>query len=142
MVRSLAQHERGSRSGRQDVLLQVRRVDAAPDRPRPCARFVFTQLGEPVEVRLRIRERAALQAEESLEWLGSPTADVVHYRRPNGWEVVTNFGAAPAQLPSGVDLQVLVLSSAAPTAPGGEAVAAEGAVEGMIAGETTLWLAP
>ena len=86
--------------------------------------------------------RRELQAEESLEWLGSPAANVVHYRRPNGWEVVTNFGAAPAQLPSGVDLQVLVLSSAAPTAPGGEAVAAEGAVEGMIAGETTLWLAP
>ncbi len=92
--------------------------------------------------------RRELQAEESLEWLGSPTADVVHYRRPNGWEVVTNFGAAPVPLPSGVDLKKLVLSSAATGAPaegtteGTAQGAAEVTMEETIAGETTFWLAP
>ncbi|MGP9500923.1 glycoside hydrolase family 13 protein [Specibacter sp. AOP5-B1-6] len=77
--------------------------------------------------------RRELQSEESLEWLASPSAEVVHYRRPNGWEVLTNFGAAPAELPSGVDPAKVVLSSGKP------GTAAAG---GTIGAETTLWLAP
>lgn len=76
--------------------------------------------------------RRKLQSEETLEWLSEAAATVVHYRRPNGWEVITNFGAAPAALPSGVELAKVVLSSAATGA--GE--------ERIIPGETTLWLAP
>lgn len=78
--------------------------------------------------------RRSLQAEESLEWLSAPEATVVHYRRPNGWEVISNFGADDAQLPSDVDLSKVVLSS-------GEAGAVE-AAGGTIPAETTLWLAP
>ncbi|WP_449373822.1 glycoside hydrolase family 13 protein [Arthrobacter psychrolactophilus] len=81
--------------------------------------------------------RSKLQAEETLEWLDSPEARVVHYRRPNGWEVITNFGDAPAQLPSGVDLSKVVLSSGAPAVENGT-----GAGGATIEGETTLWLAP
>ena len=86
---------------------------------------------------IRDRYRAALalrrelQSEESLEWLVAPSAEVVHYRRPNGWEVLTNFGAAPAQLPSGVDPAKVVLSSDE-TGPQAETIGAE----------TTLWLSP
>jgi alpha-glucosidase len=73
--------------------------------------------------------RRKLQAEESLEWLSEAAASVVRYRRPNGWEVLTNFGAAPAKLPAGVDLSKVVLSSGEPA-------------DGAIPAETTLWLAP
>ena len=76
--------------------------------------------------------RRKLQAEEALEWLSAPTDAVAHYRRPNGWEVVTNFGAVPAALPAGVDLSKVVLSSGdAPTAS-----------TKLIQGETSLWLTP
>jgi alpha-glucosidase len=44
--------------------------------------------------------RHELQAAETLEWLPSP-ADVVHFARPNGWQVVTNFGTTAVPLPDG-----------------------------------------
>ena len=47
------------------------------------------------------------------------------YRRPNGWEIVTNFGTSPYPH-EGRD----VLLSSAPTP------------DGVVAGETTVWLAP
>jgi len=75
--------------------------------------------------------RRKLQAEESLEWLSEPGAEVVHYRRPNGWGVLSNFAATPAPLPSGVDLAKVVLTSGDPAGTGA-----------TIAAETTLWLAP
>ncbi len=56
---------------------------------------------------------------------------LTHYRRPNGWEVLTNFGAAPTPLPAGVGSATVVLSSGAPWAAGD-----------FIPAETTLWLAP
>ena len=55
----------------------------------------------------------------------------MHYRRPNGWEVLTNFANMPAPLPSGVDLSKVVLSSG---------YSAEGTT--TIPAETTLWIAP
>ncbi|MCQ9164636.1 glycoside hydrolase family 13 protein [Arthrobacter sp. STN4] len=73
--------------------------------------------------------RRKLQTDESLAWLSEPAASVVHYRRPNGWEVLTNFGAAPALVPSGVDPAKVVLSSGVPAT-------------GTVPAETTLWLAP
>ncbi|PYI67224.1 alpha-amylase [Arthrobacter livingstonensis] len=73
--------------------------------------------------------RRKLQAEESLEWVSEAAATVVRYRRPNGWEVLTNFGGAPAKLPANVDLSKVVLSSGEPAG-------------GTIPAETTIWLAP
>lgn len=93
--------------------------------------------------RAALKLRRELQAEESLQWLASESPEVVSYRRPNGWQVVTNFGAVPAQLPSGVELSKLVLSSggAAAAEVGGVATAEEIGTE-MIAPESTLWFAP
>lgn len=79
--------------------------------------------------RSALKMRRTLQTDESLEWLSEPTATVAHYRRPNGWEVITNFGAASTVLPSCVDLSKAVLSSGEPAT-------------GTIPAETTLWLAP
>ena len=82
--------------------------------------------------RAALKLRRELQSEESLEWLSQAGAPVVHYRRPNGWEVLTNFGSSPAELPSGVDPSKVVLSSGEPVA---EATS-------TIPGETTFWLSP
>ncbi len=76
--------------------------------------------------RSALRLRRELQSEESLEWVETGSADVLHYRRPNGWEVVTNFAAGPAALPEG---RVVLASS--PVEDGGG-----------LPGETTVWLAP
>ncbi|MBP2413365.1 alpha-glucosidase [Arthrobacter stackebrandtii] len=99
--------------------------------------------------RAALKLRRELQSEESLEWLSAPGAGVVHYRRPNGWQVITNFGAAAAKLPSGVDLSKLVITSGETTTAGGAATGATGGTvtgatgtSATIAAETTLWLAP
>jgi len=42
-----------------------------------------------------LRLRREHQALESLEWIQTGRDDVLHYMRPNGWHVVTNFGAEP-----------------------------------------------
>jgi alpha-glucosidase len=42
-----------------------------------------------------------------LEWLETGRADVVAFRRPNGWTSVTNFGTEAFDLPAG---EVLVAS--------------------------------
>ncbi|MEU1973063.1 glycoside hydrolase family 13 protein [Microbacterium sp. NPDC019599] len=67
--------------------------------------------------------RHTLQTGETLEWIETGRPDVLHFRRPNGWEVVTNFGAEQYPLPAG-DVE---LSSS----PLGDAV---------IPAETTVWL--
>jgi alpha-glucosidase len=50
---------------------------------------------------------AQLQAAEELEWVSAPDGPVLHFRRPNGWESVTNFSADEVDIPPGT-----VLSSA------------------------------
>lgn len=67
--------------------------------------------------------RAELQTAESLEWQGSDARSVLHFRRPNGWEIVTNFGTEAIPLPAG---EVLVSSGQLS--------------EGTLPGETTVWL--
>ena len=67
--------------------------------------------------------RRELQAAESLEWLESGRADVLRFRRPNGWQVVTNFGAEPVALPEGE-----VLLTSAPL------------IGGLLPGAATSWL--
>jgi alpha-glucosidase len=69
--------------------------------------------------------RRILQTEEGLEWVETGRADVLGFRRPNGWEVLTNFGAEPYSLGRNDAL----LSSAGP-------------VGGELPGETTAWFAP
>ncbi|HEX5729929.1 glycoside hydrolase family 13 protein [Microbacterium sp.] len=69
--------------------------------------------------------RHSLQSGERLEWIETRDPTVLRYRRPNGWEVVTNFGVGEYPL----DRADVVLSS--------------GPVRlGVVPGETTVWLAP
>ncbi|CAM3647695.1 glycoside hydrolase family 13 protein [Isoptericola cucumis] len=67
--------------------------------------------------------RRKLQTGEELEWLETGPADVLAFRRPNGWVSVTNFGDAPVPLPDGE-----VLLSSAPL---------DG---GVLPGATTAWV--
>lgn len=50
--------------------------------------------------RKAIELRHELQAEESLEWLPS-SDEVLHFKRPNGWETIVNFGEKPVPVPAG-----------------------------------------
>lgn len=67
--------------------------------------------------------RDELQAPEELEWLESGRSDVLWFRRPGGWHVITNFGAEPYQLD---DRGAVLASSPRQT--------------GVLVGATTLWL--
>jgi alpha-glucosidase len=51
--------------------------------------------------------RRSLQSGETLEWVPNANPGVLHFERPNGWTVVTNFGGAAVELPAGT----VVLSS-------------------------------
>ncbi|QIG40953.1 glycoside hydrolase family 13 protein [Microbacterium sp. 4R-513] len=73
--------------------------------------------------RRALRLRHELQTDEQLEWIETGRDDVLHFRRPNGWEVVTNFGTEPYPL----DRSIVVLSSA-------------GDAAGTVPGESTVWL--
>jgi alpha-glucosidase len=66
--------------------------------------------------------RHDLQTDETLEWVAA-AADVVHFARPNGWHVVTNFGPDAVPLPDG---EVLLASEPLPG--------------GLLPGSTTAWL--
>nr|WP_052226760.1 glycoside hydrolase family 13 protein [Microbacterium mangrovi] len=74
---------------------------------------------------LALRER--LQSAEQLDWVDTGRDDVLRFRRPGGWEVVTVFGSEPYRLEAG----------------SGEVVLATAPVEGgMMPGESTVWIAP
>ncbi|WP_269939432.1 glycoside hydrolase family 13 protein [Arthrobacter sp. HY1533] len=45
--------------------------------------------------------RRQLQTGEELEWISNTNPDVLHFARPNGWNVVTNFGETAVALPTG-----------------------------------------
>ena len=69
---------------------------------------VLRQLRDP-ESTLRLYRRALhlrreLQSAESLDWVETDDPSVLHFRRPNGWQCLTNFGADPVPLPPGVVL--------------------------------------
>lgn len=66
--------------------------------------------------------RRELQTAESLEWVETGREDVLRLRRPNGWEVVSNFGTHPFPLPEG---RVLLTS---------------GPLADSLPGETAIWL--
>lgn len=44
--------------------------------------------------------RKKIQSAEELEWVESG-ADVLHFKRPGGWEVVMNFGEDAIEVPKG-----------------------------------------
>ncbi|MBF4572106.1 glycoside hydrolase family 13 protein [Herbiconiux sp. VKM Ac-1786] len=69
--------------------------------------------------------RHALQTAESLEWVETGRADVLRFRRPNGWEVVTNFGGSPFPL----DRADAVVASVP-------------LVEGALPADATVWFGP
>ncbi|MGF6822824.1 alpha-glucosidase [Microbacterium sp. ZKA21] len=69
--------------------------------------------------------RHELQTGETLEWIETGRADVLRFVRPNGWQVVTNFGTEPFALDGG-DVVLSSGADAAASAPG----------------ETTVWIAP
>ncbi|ORX34851.1 putative alpha-glucosidase [Kockovaella imperatae] len=90
-------------------------VDTALDRPDSTLNLY----------RRAMALRKDLQCGEALEWLDSP-AEVLHYRRPNGWEVVLNAGESDYIIPEG---RTVVLSSGV-------------AVTDRVPPETTVWLTP
>jgi alpha-glucosidase len=89
---------------------------------------VDTQDGDPTSTltlyRRALALRRRLQTEESLEWLETGREDVLGFRRPNGWTVVTNFGTDPFPQPAGASIS---LSSGATDG-------------GVLPGETTVWI--
>ncbi|OFI37408.1 alpha-amylase [Arthrobacter sp. SW1] len=73
--------------------------------------------------RKALKLRRELQSGEELEWIPNADPQVLHFRRPNGWESVTNFGTDAVELPEGT---VVVSSSALE--------------DGKLPGATTAWL--
>jgi len=71
-----------------------------------------------------LRIRKDLVCEEKLTWVKHwLNSNVLHFKRPNGWQSITNFGTKPIKLPKG---QVLISS--------------QPLVDGKIAPNTTVWL--
>ena len=69
--------------------------------------------------------RRQLQAAESLEWMPGTNGQVLQFRRPGGWQCVTNFGPGAVPLPYGT---VVVASSPLQ--------------EGLLPADTTAWIIP
>jgi alpha-glucosidase len=72
-----------------------------------------------------LRLRHLLQTDESLEWIETGRADVLRFARPNGWQIVTNFGSDPFDL--GADADDVVLGEV---------------VDGAVPADSTVWIAP
>lgn len=72
--------------------------------------------------------RTDLQTEESLDWIETGRADVLRFARPNGWQVVTNFGDEPYVLDA-AGLSVVLASD-------------PNATPDVVAPASTVWLAP
>lgn len=71
-----------------------------------------------------LRKRRELEeGSERLAWVRTDRDDVLQFQRPNGWNVVTNFGDEPFALPDGT-----------------EVLAASEPVDGLVVpGATTVW---
>ncbi|MHC9044460.1 glycoside hydrolase family 13 protein [Microbacterium saperdae] len=108
--------------------------DAEAHLPQPdwfASAAVDVEAGDPSSTlslyREALRLRHVLQAGEQLEWIETGRADVLRFTRPNGWQIVTNFGVEPFDL--GADAADAVLSSAA--------------LDGSaLPGDATAWIAP
>ncbi|WP_144761620.1 glycoside hydrolase family 13 protein [Curtobacterium sp. 9128] len=101
----------------------------APFLPQPAdfgACSVEAEESDPTSTlalyRTAFAARRELQHGETLTWLEAP-AEVVAFARHDGWRSVTNFGVDPVPLPDG------------------EVVVASGPLgDGVLPGETTVWL--
>lgn len=82
------------------------------------------QEGSTLELyRTALRLRRELQAAEELTWHESADLELLHFTRPGGWQVVTNFGDASVEFPSG------------------ELLVSSGPLEdGRLPANTTVWL--
>ncbi|ALD73201.1 glycoside hydrolase family 13 protein [Trueperella pyogenes] len=80
--------------------------------------------------RKALRLRREFQTAERLEWVESPDK-TLRFRRPNGWEVLTNFGTEPIVLDEADAARVVLRSE--PASP---------EVREAMAGESTVWLKP
>ncbi|MDO8151131.1 glycoside hydrolase family 13 protein [Isoptericola sp. b408] len=107
--------------------------EASPHLPQPswmADHAVEQQSGVPGSTlelyRRALARRREWQCDEDLEWLPTGREDVLHYRRPNGWEVVTVFGDAD----HAVSRPVALLSS-------DDAVGSR-----VVPPQTTAWIAP
>ena len=69
--------------------------------------------------------RGKLQAAESLEWMPGTNGQVLHFRRPGGWQCVTNFGPRVVPLPYGT-----VILASSPLE------------KGLLPADTTAWIVP
>jgi alpha-glucosidase len=68
--------------------------------------------------------RRLLQTEETLTWVDNPNPEVLHFERPGGWQVITNFSTTAIALPEAP----VVVASAPVTG-------------GRLPSDTTVWLA-
>jgi alpha-glucosidase len=69
--------------------------------------------------------RRRLQTAESLEWMAGTGGQVLHFRRPDGWQSVTNFGPGAVALP-----------------PGNMVLASGHLVHDLLPADTTAWIIP
>ncbi len=105
---------------------------AAPHLPQPgwFADFaVAVEDADPASTlqlyRRALAARRALQGGEALGWVETGRDDILHFSRPNGWQVITNFGAEPCPLPRG-EVVVASVELSGPDLPG----------------QATAWIAP
>ncbi|MFT4158200.1 MAG: glycoside hydrolase family 13 protein [Microbacterium sp.] len=105
---------------------------AEPHLPQPAwfADFaVDIEAADPASTlslyREALRLRRLLQTDEALEWIETGRADVLRFARPNGWQVVTNFGAESFDL--GADAGAVVLGSV---------------IDRALPADSTVWIAP
>ncbi|MCR2762641.1 glycoside hydrolase family 13 protein [Microbacterium sp. zg.B48] len=75
--------------------------------------------------------RHELQTQESLAWVETGRADVLHFVRPNGWSVLTNFGHEDFDL---ADSDLVHTS--------GVVLASADVPFGIVPAESTVWLRP
>ncbi len=72
-----------------------------------------------------LRLRRLLQTGEQLEWIETGREDVLRFTRPNGWQVVANFGVE--LYPLGAPADAVVLGAL---------------LDDAVPGESTVWIAP
>lgn len=83
--------------------------------PQPTwfADYAASVQEEPQDSTLNLYRRALaarhqLQGAEFLDWVETGDENVLHFIRPGGWHVITNFGDTPIKLPAG---EILLASS-------------------------------
>lgn len=113
--------------------------DVAPHLSQPawfaeCAASVGGADGTLELYRKALGLRHSLQTEETLEWIAGTSKEVLHFRRPNGWEVITNFGTESVALTEEQAARVVLQSW-------GASVSTNAATPSL-PGETTIWLKP